>query len=63
MCEEELLVSFSIHRTMATGDLSNNIRKLKAKLKLLKYTEDIDINGYVQFLFTCKQESFPFKIT
>ena len=32
-------------RTMATGDLSNNIRKLKAKLKAVKYTEEIDVNG------------------
>lgn len=32
---------------MATGDLTNNIRKLQKELKSMKYQETLDLSGYV----------------
>ncbi|XP_062610225.1 histone H3.v1-like isoform X2 [Saccostrea cucullata] len=33
---------------MATGDLTNNIRKLQKELKIMKYQESLDLNGLAQ---------------
>nr|XP_022324275.1 uncharacterized protein LOC111125095 [Crassostrea virginica] len=33
---------------MATGDLTNNIRKLQKELKSMKYPENLDLNGLAQ---------------
>lgn len=30
---------------MATGDFKNNVQKLQKELKLIKYTETIDLDG------------------
>lgn len=30
---------------MATGDLVNNIRKMKTRLKSIKYSEEMDVAG------------------
>lgn len=45
---------------MATGDLTNNIRKLQKELKSMKYQETLDLSGYVlkKFIDLICQRSF-----
>ena len=32
---------------MATGDIKNNLQKLLAELKIIKYEKDVDLQRYV----------------
>ncbi|KAL4223091.1 Centrosomal protein of 44 kDa [Mactra antiquata] len=37
---------------MATGDIANNMKKLRTKLKAIKYTDDLDVKGLAEGLPT-----------
>ena len=42
---ENLYACLFASEIMATGDLTNNLRKLQKELKLIKFSENVDLTG------------------